>query len=69
MFADVFDPLIQEYHGISANSTHTSDMDASKIVGTIDPSAPVHSTRIRLVNIRMYNDRESGKRFSTSCFS
>jgi hypothetical protein len=49
VFADVFDPLIQEYHGISANSTHTSDMDASKIVGTIDPSAPVHSTRIRFV--------------------
>jgi len=48
VFSDVFDPLIQEYHGIAADSTHTSDMDASKIRGTIDPSAPVHSTRIRV---------------------
>jgi len=48
VFSDVFDPLIQEYHGIAADSTHTSDMDASKIRGTIDPTAPVHSTRIRV---------------------
>ena len=48
MFADVFDPLIQEYHGIPADSKHTSDMDATKIKGTIDPAAPVHSTRIRV---------------------
>merc|ERR1712180_180632 len=48
VFSDVFDPLIQEYHGIAADSTHTSDMDASKIKGTIDPTAPVHSTRIRV---------------------
>merc|ERR1712189_96876 len=27
VFSDVFDPLIQEYHGIAADSTHTSDMD------------------------------------------
>merc|ERR1712066_749140 len=31
VFADVFDPLIQEYHGISADATHTSDMDVSRI--------------------------------------
>jgi len=48
VFADVFDPLIQEYHGIPAGSKHTSDMDATKIKGTIDPTAPVHSTRIRV---------------------
>merc|ERR1712180_148488 len=48
VFSDVFDPLIQEYHGIAADSTHPSDMDASKIQGTIDPTAPVHSTRIRV---------------------
>merc|ERR1712212_578489 len=48
VFSDVFDPLIQDYHGISADSTHTSDMDVSKIQGTIDPNAPVHSTRIRV---------------------
>merc|ERR1712112_216526 len=47
-FAEVFDPLIQEYHGISADSTHTSDMDVGKIQGNIDSSAPVHSTRIRV---------------------
>ena len=47
-FAAVFDPLIQEYHGISADAVHTSDMDFSKIVGNIDPAAPVHSTRIRV---------------------
>merc|ERR1711964_884181 len=47
-FADVFDPLIQEYHGISADATHTSDMDVNKIKGNIDPAAPVHSCRIRV---------------------
>jgi len=47
-FAAVFDPIIQEYHGISADATHTSDMDVKKIVGNIDPNAPVHSTRIRV---------------------
>merc|ERR1711973_486000 len=48
VFADVFDPIIQEYHGIAPDATHTSDMDASKIKGNIDASAPVHSTRIRV---------------------
>merc|ERR1712058_171964 len=48
VFSDVFDPLIQDYHGISADSVHTSDMDVSKIKGNIDPKAPVHSTRIRV---------------------
>ena len=36
------------YHGISADSVHTSDMDVNKIQGKIDPKAPVHSTRIRV---------------------
>merc|ERR1712058_140591 len=48
VFADVFDPLIQDYHGISADAKHTSDMDAGKIVGNIDDDVPVHSTRIRV---------------------
>jgi len=48
VFADVFDPIIQDYHGISPDSVHTSDMDVSKINGNIDPTAPVHSTRIRV---------------------
>lgn len=47
-FADVFDPIIQEYHGISADATHTSDMDSSKIKGQIAANAPVKSTRIRV---------------------
>jgi len=47
-FADVFDPIIQEYHGISADAKHTSDMDVSKINGNVNPAAPVASTRIRV---------------------
>lgn len=47
-FADVFDPIIMEYHGLSGDFKHTSDMDASKINGTVNPAAPVHSTRIRV---------------------
>merc|ERR1712042_375059 len=47
-FADIFDPIIQEYHGISADATHTSDMDSSKITGKIPSNAPVKSTRIRV---------------------
>merc|ERR1712033_114534 len=48
VFADVFDPLIQDYHGISPDAVHTSDMDVNKIKGNINPAAPVHSTRIRV---------------------
>jgi len=47
-FAEVFDPLIQEYHGISADAVHTSDMDVSKIQGNIDSDIPVKSVRIRV---------------------
>merc|ERR1739848_671184 len=47
-FAIVFDPLIQEYRGISADAKHTSDMDPSKVNGNISPEVPVHSTRIRV---------------------
>merc|ERR1712045_306771 len=47
-FAPVFDPLICEYHGISPSAKHTSDMDASKITGNVEPDAPVHSCRIRV---------------------
>merc|ERR1712002_1439616 len=47
-FADVFDPLIQEYHGISADAKHTSDMDPTKVQGNIAPEVPVPSTRIRV---------------------
>jgi len=47
-FKDVFDPLILEYHGLSAGFSHQSDMDVTKIQGNVDPNAPVHSTRIRV---------------------
>jgi len=47
-FAEVFDPLIQEYHGISPDAMHTSDMNTDNIKGNIDASAPVKSTRIRV---------------------
>jgi len=47
-FAEVFDPIIQDYHGISPDAVHFSDMDVGKIQGNIDPTAPVKSTRIRV---------------------
>merc|ERR1712147_384640 len=39
---------IQEYHGISSDSKHTSDMDAGKIKGNINSDVPVLSARIRV---------------------
>merc|ERR1711981_1452375 len=47
-FADVFDPLIQEYHGIKPGAKHTSDMDSTKIKGNIESDVPVKSCRIRV---------------------
>jgi len=47
-FSEIFDAIIQEYHGISADAKHTSDMDAGKIVGNINSDVPVNSTRIRV---------------------
>merc|ERR1712002_1031400 len=47
-FACVFDPIIQEYHGISADAKHTSDMEVDKIKGNVDAGVPVHSTRMRV---------------------
>merc|ERR1711970_69876 len=47
-FAEVFDAVIQDYHGIKPDAKHTSDMDASKIKGNISEDVPVHSTRIRV---------------------
>merc|ERR1712066_738789 len=47
-FADVFDPLIMEYHGLSGDFKHVSDMDASKITGNVNSDVPVHSVRIRV---------------------
>ena len=47
-FAEVFIPLICEYHGLDAEFVHTSDMDSSKIMGNINGEVPVKSTRIRV---------------------
>merc|ERR1712127_1033446 len=47
-FAEIFDAVIQEYHGIKPDAKHTSDMDSTKIKGNIDADVPVHSTRIRV---------------------
>ena len=38
----------KDYHGISPDAKHESDMDYTKIKGNLDPTAPVHSTRIRV---------------------
>lgn len=48
VFAEVFDPIIEEYHGLPKNFKHNSDMDVNKIRGNIQDKAPVHSTRIRV---------------------
>ena len=47
-FSEIFDAIIQDYHGISADAKHQSDMDPEKVKGNIEPGVPVHSTRIRV---------------------
>merc|ERR1712038_1850340 len=47
-FADVFDPLICEYHGLPGDFKHVSDMDSSKITGNVEADVPVRSCRIRV---------------------
>merc|ERR1711988_296812 len=47
-FADVFDPLILEYHGLKPGFKHQSNMNVDEIKGNVDPNAPVKSTRIRV---------------------
>merc|ERR1712134_39415 len=34
-FAEIFDAVIQDYHGISADAKHTSDMDVEKLTGDL----------------------------------
>ena len=43
--AEVFDPIILEYHGLEENFSHISDIDVEKVEGTVDPNAPILSTR------------------------
>merc|ERR1739848_613916 len=47
-FADIFDPLICEYHGLPAGFKHVSHMDPTKIKGNVNSEVPVHSVRIRV---------------------
>merc|ERR1739845_322456 len=47
-FAEIFDPLICEYHGLPAGFKHVSDMDVDKITGNVEADVPVHSCRIRV---------------------
>merc|ERR1711942_25662 len=35
-FSEIFDAIIQDYHGISPDAKHTSDMDVNKVTGNID---------------------------------
>ena len=45
VFADIFNPIILDYHGLEEGFSHISDLDIEKIDGTINPDAPVLSTR------------------------
>ena len=50
LFRDMFDPIINEYHGFSKNDIHTSDLDSSKLdISNPDPDGEyILSTRIRV---------------------
>jgi protein-arginine kinase len=47
-FADIFDPLICEYHGLPAGFKHVSNMNVEEIKGNVGSDVPVHSVRIRV---------------------
>jgi protein-arginine kinase len=47
-FADIFDPLICEYHGLPAGFKHVSNMNVEDIKGNVATEVPVHSVRIRV---------------------
>merc|ERR1712020_365692 len=47
-FAEVFDPLICEYHGLPAGFKHVSNMNVEEIKGNVGSDVPVHSVRIRV---------------------
>ena len=49
VFADVFNPIILDYHGLEEGFSHISDLDIEKVDGTINPDAPVLSTRYNLI--------------------
>lgn len=47
-FAEAFNPIIEEYHGIKSDAKHISDMDVTHLNGNIEANIPVKSTRIRV---------------------
>lgn len=47
-FRALFDPIIEEYHGIKSDAKHVSNMDPSAVTRNVDTAAPVKSTRIRV---------------------
>merc|ERR1712066_1125347 len=47
-FADIFDPLICEYHGLPAGFKHVSNVNVEEIKGNVGSDVPVHSVRIRV---------------------
>jgi creatine kinase/arginine kinase len=50
LFAPLFDPIIEEYHGFDAQAQHRSDLDPAKLVDPeLDPEGRyILSTRIRV---------------------
>ena len=56
-FADVFDPLIMEYHGLSGDFKHVSDMDPAKVTGNVNPEVPVHSVRLVLHQVKVAREQ------------
>jgi len=57
VFAEFFDPLIEEYHrGFKPDDKHTTDMDAEHLKGNISDPTKIISTRIRVArNISGFN--------------
>ena len=53
-FSGVFNPIILDYHGLEDDFEHKTDMDITKIVGNVNPSAPVHSTRYEINIFKLY---------------
>ena len=46
-FSGVFNPIIRDYHGLEDGFEHKTDMSVAKIIGNVNPSAPIHSTRYK----------------------
>ena len=57
VFAEFFDPIIEEYHrGFKPVDKHTTDMDAEHLKGNISDPTKIISTRIRVArNISGFN--------------